>query len=214
MTTFVIMQNRIANEVRDVSTAAASDIESEIQAAIVSAVACYARERFYFNEATGTFSTVSGQEYYSSSDLADIPNMVEIDSMKINTGSRTYTLIPRDFSYIDQISSSTSAEGDPTDFVYYKQQIRVWPIPNAVRTVTVAYVKKLTALSASSDSNAWTTDAEELIRLKAKHDLYLNLLKNAQKAAELETPIMFTHASLKRETTMKASSGRLRPTSF
>lgn len=66
MSTYLILQNRISNEVRNVSTAASSDIQSEIQSAIKSAIAHYERERFYFSELRSeTFSTVANQEFYT-----------------------------------------------------------------------------------------------------------------------------------------------------
>lgn len=208
MTTYLVMQTRISDEL------ARDDLSSQVQLAILSAIDHYERERFYFTEGTATFSTVAGQEYYSSSDLADIATLVEIDSLRITVNSTRYTLCRRDFAYIDEIAASSTTTGDPTDFCYYKQQIRLYPTPSSVRTITMAYIKRLTALSSSSDSNAWTTDAEEMIRMRAKADLLYNVIRDPEEAAICERGAKIAHDALCHETARRISAGRVRPTNF
>lgn len=209
MTTYSVLQNRIAREVRTISTAAASGIESDIQSAILSAVAHYARDRFYFNTKTATFSTVVGQEYYSSSDLADIATLVTIDSLQVTIDGTKRPIGVRDFDTIDDAQDG-NVTGDPEFFAYYKQNIRFYPIPNAVRTITAALVYRLAALSVAGDSNAWTTDAEELIRCRAKADLYENLLKEYDAADRMKMRCAEVLSTLKRETRLRNSNGILR----
>ncbi len=52
----------------------------------------------------------------------------------------------------------------------YQDRINLFPIPGSTYTLTIHYLKALTALSADSDTNAWLTEGEELIRLHAKAD--------------------------------------------
>src|SRR5262245_10529722 len=133
--TYGDMQTRIADEIsRD-------DLTSQIRLAILSAIKHYKRQRLFFNEVIATFSTVASQTWYSSSDLPDIPNMVEIDSLKCTVSGNVYMLVRRPFEYLEQIDTSSSLTADPTDYAYYRQQIRLWPTPSAARTMTVAYVK-------------------------------------------------------------------------
>src|SRR3990170_745213 len=120
MSTFGAMQDRIADEL------ARTDLTSQVSRAIQSAIRFYERERFYFNESIGTFSTVASQEWYSSTDFADMPNIAEIDSVKITVNSMLYRLIPRDFSYIEEINVSASHTRDPIDYCYYRQQMTFW----------------------------------------------------------------------------------------
>lgn len=209
MSTFVILQNRISYEVRTISAASSSGIESQIQSAILSAVAHYAREPFYFNTKTNTFSTVANQEYYSSSDLADIATLVNIQAMTATVNSTKLPIKSLDFETIDDWQTG-AVKARPDYYAYYKQNIRLYPIPDAVYTITLAYVYKLTALSASSDSNAWTTDAEELIRCRAKADLYTNLLKEYDAADRMTARENEILRSLKRETRLRRSNNLLR----
>jgi hypothetical protein len=220
MTTYVIMQNRISDEAASVSTASSSLYETQIQSAILSAVAHYARERFYFNQKTNTFSTVANQEYYSSSDFTDLPNLVEIDGMTATIGSTKLPVKKMDFEPINDAQSS-AVVGFPRYYTYYKQNLRLYPIPDAVYTMTVAYLYKLTALSAGSDSNAWTTDAEELIRNRAKAALRCDTMKEDAAIAErmdlgrsgrpfYSYAEEMAYRALKRESRLRRNNGILR----
>jgi hypothetical protein len=70
-----------------------------------------------------------------------------------------------------QSGATTNA---PTHFAYFKQQIRLYPIPDAVYTVGLSYIYRFTTLSADGDTNAWMTDGEEVIRQSAKRRLALD----------------------------------------
>lgn len=208
---YVTLQNRIAQETRDTSTAAATDIEGRIQEAILSAIKFYESSRFYFNQTTGTFSTVAAQEYYSSTDLADIPNLITIDSMKLTlsdgTSKQDIDAVP--FETMDA-SQNGLVTGDPEYFAYYKQQIRLYPIPTAVRTVTMSYHYRLTALSAASDSNAWTDDAEDLIRNRAASEIWDKIVKEYAAADRCRIWEKQALDGLKEETRLRRSSPKLR----
>ncbi|MCW5615896.1 MAG: hypothetical protein KIT32_12315 [Rhodocyclaceae bacterium] len=184
MATYLAMQNRISDEAADVSTASASIYESQIQSAILSAIVHYEREPFYFNETTGTFSTVANQEYYSSSDLAAIATLVRILSMNVTINSVKLPIKPLPFETIDDWQNGL-VKNFPSYYCYYKENIRFYPIPDAIKTITMAYIYRLTALSAGTDTNAWTTDAEELIRARAKADLLINVKKVPEARAEM-----------------------------
>ena len=72
------MKTRIADEI------ARDDLTTQIGYAINDAISAYNNERFYFNETRDlTFYTVASQELYTSSDLADMPNILKIDWIKL-----------------------------------------------------------------------------------------------------------------------------------
>ena len=170
MTTYATMRTRIDDELTDEALT-----DAQINKAILSSIAHYERRPFWFNQTTGTFTTVNAQEYYSSSDLAAIATLVQIRSMVITISSLKSPVKPVDFNVIDD-EQDGSMTGHPYCYAYFKQNIRLYPIPDGAYTVTLAYIQKLTALSADGDSNAWTTDAEELIRNAAKRRLALDIL--------------------------------------
>lgn len=178
MTDYSTMRTRIADELAN-----DGDITSaQINYAIQDTIKQYERRPWWFNQKTGTFSTVDGQEYYGSADLADIPDIVQIISATLTVSSLKAPLRAVDYVTIDD-EQDGSVEGEPRVFASFKEEIRLYPIPNGVYTVTLSYIYRLTALSADGDSNAWTTDAEELIRQGAKRRIALNYLESEEVAA-------------------------------
>ncbi|MGL4559846.1 MAG: hypothetical protein ACRCV5_20305, partial [Afipia sp.] len=65
-------------------------------------------------------------------------------------------------------------------------QIRLYPIPDAVYTVTLSYLQKIAEPASDGDSNAWTEEAEELIRASAIRRLRRYDLRDYQGAAAAE----------------------------
>jgi hypothetical protein len=169
MSTYGAMQARIADDLIDVSVT-----NAQIKAAIQTAIKHYERKPFYFNQKIdGTFSTVATQEYYGAAALADIPNIVHVRSANVTINGSKRKLSPYDFQVVDD-GQDGSVTGDPYAYTTFNQQIRLYPIPNNVFTVKMSYVYKLAALSADGDTNAWMTEAEELIRQAAKRRIALD----------------------------------------
>lgn len=208
MSTFGTMQDRIADEI------ARTDLTTQIKRAIQTVIRHYERERFFFNENQATFTTSISQEYYQESDFASAPSIVEIDSMRVTKNGSTYTLLRRDFAYIDSIQSNSAYTGTPTDYAYYNKKIRLYPIPDAANVMVVSHVTKPATLSATTDTNAWMTEGEEMVRLKAKADIYLNVIRDPQEAVVMEQAARMAKETVWEETVRRISSGRLRPTSF
>lgn len=204
MTTYAIMKARIADDL------ARSDLTSQIAQEILSAVKFYERHRFYFNtRVSDTFSLVANQEYYGSSDLAAIPNLITIDDMYVTVSSVRYHVLQVPFDDIAAAQSGLIVRDPPFQFAYYAQQIRMFPIPSSARTVTMADLYRLTALSADSDSNAWTTDAEELIRNRAERILYSKIIKDMDAANEAAANEQEALRALKRETRLRQAPREL-----
>jgi hypothetical protein len=180
MSTYGTMKTRIADEFVNESITTA-----QIENAIKSAVKHYEREAFWFNQKVGTFATVAAQEYYTTAANADIPDIVRIDSMRSSEGNLLRAV---SFDHIEQMQDG-SVTSPPGFYTRYKDQIRLYPIPDAVYTMTMAYIYKLTTLSADADTNAWTDECEEMIRQASKRILSTDILHAddmAQRYAELE----------------------------
>jgi len=170
---FLDMQTRIDDELDRGGT-----MSAQIKKAIVSAVAFYERKDFYFTESSFQFSTVRGQEIYTSTDAAAIATAPNIERLNgLFFGSRI-PLHKRNWEYIDNISTLPISMAMPEDWAYRALTIRLYPIPDRAYTITAYDVPRLTMLSADTDSNAWTNDAEELIRARAKVDLIENVIRD------------------------------------
>jgi hypothetical protein len=182
MTTYATMRTRILDELADENLTAA-----QVNNAILSAIKHHERKPWWFNQKVGTFSTVADQELYTSSDLSDIPNMVQIQSLLVTSGSSTKApLRALDNGNIEDMQDGT-VTGEPEYYSRFADKIRLYPIPDAVYTMTASYVYKLTALSADSDTNSWTNECEELTRQAAKRILAADLLHDDDLAMKFGT---------------------------
>jgi hypothetical protein len=197
---------------------------SPIQDAIQSAIAKWEREPFYFNQTYGTlFTTVAGQEFYTSSDAAAIATSPDLIKLQVTISGQRYPITPRTWQYIADISANASVTGQPCDYAYFAERIRLYPIPDGAYTVTQSGTQRLTALSANSDTNAWTQDAYDLIRSEAKLILALEVLHDADLAARMQRAIYGDPTNprirgylypLQAETARRSGRGRVRPTHF
>lgn len=210
--TLGVMKARIADEM------SRTDLTTQIANAIFSAIHHYERQRFWFNEARVTVTTSTGQSFYDSADNAQLGSLVEIDGVTLQVGSVSWPLKQLAWSEIEELVSGTQVTGEPTHYAWYGEQLRLYPIPNAARTVVLSYVKRLADLATDTDANAWTllADAEELIRLRARVDLAETT------TGEEGTPVVQVLrarerevlARLLRETNAKRGPGRIVATRF
>lgn len=223
--TYLQMQTQIIDELGDradllapLLTAAAAS--SPIKRAIQSAIAKWERERFYFNEvynsATPLFTTVAGQELYTSSDAAGIATAPDIDELRALISGTRVVLTRRSWGELESASSNPSARGQPSEWAYFGQQLRLYPIPDTAYAIAASRVQRLAALSADSDTNVWTTDGYDLIRCEAIVHLARGILKDpalaAQAEAQIHSPRGYLY-QLKAETARRAKSG-IKPSSF
>lgn len=211
MASFLDMQTRIADELDR------SDLVPQIKKAIISAVAFYARKKFYFTETSFTFATVVGQEYYGSAAAAAIATSPSIAILNINVGGGRIELDKKTFDYIDSISYLATSSGQPEMWAYRAEQIRVYPIPSQIWTITAFNIPRLTELSADTDSNAWTNDAEAMIRARAKLDVILNVIRGVDMVDEiagLRAQEIDERSALFTEGASRAATGVMAPTDF
>ena len=180
-------------------------LTSQAQNAIQTAIDHYEGTRFFFNQERATAQTVNAQEFYAlPSDVLDI------DVLSITISNDTYKLIRRTYETLEDWNDQTST-GYPTDYAVYNQQIRLYPIPNADGyTLTLSYAKRLSALSSDSDSNAWTTTAEELIRSRADADMSYRILQNDKRAIGFKMLEQDAYQRLLSESNRRMMTGRTR----
>lgn len=195
---------------------------SPIQTAIQNAIAKWERKHFYFNEVEGSnaFTTVVGQEFYTAADAAVIGTNPHIDKLWVYISGNRYSLNPRTEQYISDTSLNPSNNGQPIDYAYYAESIRMYPIPDGAYPCTIEGVQRFTTLTNDTDANVWTQDAEALIRTEAKIDLLINTIKSPELAAD-QKRLIYGDAmeqgylyALMGETTQRAAVGRFRAMYF
>lgn len=232
---YITLQHQIADECGDnqalLSPLADSiGLASPIINAIQAAIAKWEREPFYFNDfrleplAGGPFNTVRGQEFYGAVDYAPLATLACIKSVRVLVGNNRYPLNERDSNYLNDISVNPVNTGQPVDYSYDAQQMRMYPIPNAAYPVGLTGTLRLSTLANDTDANAWTQDAFDLIRSEAKLILGRDVIYDENIAASAYRAIYgdpqfpedrgFLYA-LKAETTRRHSGRtRVRPTYF
>lgn len=210
MSTLAIMKARVADEL------ARSDLTSQIAYAITDAIERYQQDRFWFNESRDvTFPTVASQEYYTSSDNANIPNLYAIDYVVTTVGSNVHELKQLDPGEIELLSDNGTQTGEPYAYAYFQKKIRLYPVPNAVYTIRVAgHVKVAAPASDSEADNVWMTDAERLIRSRAKYELAVHVLKDAEMAVAMTGAVTEAYDLLKGRTNRQVGTGEVATVQF
>jgi hypothetical protein len=233
--TYADMQNRIASEMKrsdllsDVvlgNSDGPADIPagesfsgalSSIALAIQSAILQYQFTRFYFSElAYATWNTVENQEWYSTAD--GVPgDIMAIDTLTVIyndvTGVRL-PLVPREFEWVEFRQTGTLFSGIPTDYAYYQQQFRLFPIPISISPLYLAYWQLQPAPVNPTDAGYWMNDCEELIRCSAKRRLYAHVIGDPDEAAVQVAAEQDALRELRKITAMRTGMGKVAATQF
>lgn len=215
MTTRAVMKARIANEL------ARDDLETEIGEQIASAIAHYQFRRFWFNQdEVATFSTEDGTEFY------DLPTpFLSIDHVKASDGSARWSLDETQNSLVREWQSGTITNSRPSVWTQAQGQLRLWPVPDGVYTITVAGLIDRMPASDSETDNPWMTYAESLIRSRAKALVRIEILRAPAAIAEaanlraaredfLSLIEAATFRNLAQQTRKRTNTGRVRPSSY
>jgi len=213
-TTFADIKSDIADDIDDTT----SEYTSQIAKAVQGAQRYCERFKFYFNETRSqTFTTVNGQDWYGSADNSYIPDVVWITNLYSEDSNGQRILLVRERpEAIELLSDNSAATGEPYMWTYFNQKIRLYPIPGSttftIRMEIANY--KLGALSADADTNAWLTEAYDMLKARAKYILYKNTLKDAELAAEALNDFTDQRAMLFAETSNRHATGFIEPTCF
>lgn len=173
MSTYVQLQSRIADDLDR------TDLTSQIKQCILLAVQNYKNERFWFNETNATANATT-----SSAQVAAPTDILRLDHLYIIISGENIELMPCDLSAIVEFRPTTN--GRPRAFAYYDNQFELDRKCDQAYSLSLYYLRELTALSADGDSNGWTTDGEDLIVYHAEKKLYANVIKDSAKAAAAE----------------------------
>lgn len=193
---------------------ARSDLTTYVTQAINKAIEHYSRYRFWFNETTGTLSTVDGTQSYATAD--GLPSdIAEIDVVTVHQTSTTrLDAVPRTYQWIRTNSTNTALEDVPSDYAFYASKLWLYPTPNAVYTVTISYKKTYSDLSADSDYNDFTTNAQDLIEARARWWLMTRKVMDYNGASIAKADEVDALKALMDRTVQLTSSGKVRATSF
>ena len=199
-----------------------TDLDTEIQASILSAVQFYENEKWWWKEQQDTsLSTVLNQAFILLPDNFDYE-----DAFTITYTTYPLPMIKRDWeTMIRFLISSQTMRGQPTDYAFYEGKIYFYPTPNGAYQLTLWKTRTLTPLSSDSESNEWTTDAEEMIRSRTIADIRCHILRESAALQEMQVmrgmnKDQFSNRELSaynklwNKSSIKLSSGHISPHMF
>lgn len=192
--TYLDLQSRIADDL------SRTDLTSQIKENILLAIQNYKHERFWFNEASTTLTAT-----LSSAQVAAPTGILEIDKLYITISSTNIELIQKDLNTIVEYRPTTN--GRPLSYAYYGNQFELDRKSDSAYSLPLYYLKELSALSADADTNAWTTDAEDLIVFHAEKGLYANVIKDTEKAATAQAQETAALTQLRARRTGRIATG-------
>ena len=162
MATYGAVVNRIVEELPRGDTSITAIVAQQM----LSAIEFYTNDRFWFNEKQTTLTTSSSLAYYAwPSDMIEIDSVVAFDA----AGTK-YELEPMSYQQMN-IADAGNNFGQPYWYSTYGKQFRLLPVPDATFTFVVSHQYSPATLSATTETNAWTTEAEALIRARTSKNL-------------------------------------------
>lgn len=194
--------------------------------AINDAIALQEGERYKFNEKRYQILTVAGQEYYdltsptlltsAGAAVGTGETLLELDDITCTVNNQPYRLCPRTQQSMNEWQTPTY-EGQPADYTLYGQQLRIFPLPDAVYTLNLMGLARLAPnpLSADGDTNGWMTEGAGIIRGHAKLLIYRDVLRDPDGVALATQQIIEaggnpSPASAKRKMAAQAYTGQQR----
>lgn len=215
MSTLGNLKAKIASEMKRTELSASS---TAIAVAIDEAIEHYAGRRFPWNEFNDGLKTLAASSTAVTLSISGMGRIRDIESMKASIGTRDYYLNKTRWADLDRADSGQFF-GYPQNFAVQAKTVRFYPPPNDAYVVRIAGVKSLEDVSLSSTSgasNAWTDPAqgEQLIKLKAKSNLWRDHVRNPTMADRFDKWAERQFRAISLTTKNLKKSGRTRPTQF
>ena len=200
MSDFGTLKARIADEL------SRSDLTSQISNHVLDAIKRLENEAFWFNQAEATLNTAQGDRLYA------LPgDFLKISALKATYQDSDWLLNPRSLAWQYDLSD---IQGSPTTYVIHRESLTLYPTPDRVYTLTLGYLKRLATLSADTDSNEWTAEAEEMIRAAACETLCRGILRDPGWADQWRAMRLAARRALRSRTTLATTTGTLQPSGF
>jgi hypothetical protein len=201
---------------------ARSDLNSQIEAEIKLAIARYNRRVSWLSEVrAGTLATVANQSFYSTFDITAADAVQDVagrsavsfqDVLKIDhLRDADYDELRRvSYSDFERFFDTSGSSGGPDYFTIYGGKLGLWPVPDAIETLTISAVVKPQVPSIGGDTSVWFEQAQELIENAAAQAVCIKFTQDAERAAIFAALEKVHYDDLVREGALKMATGRLR----
>lgn len=211
------MTDRSEIEAQIADDLARSDLSSQITAAVNTAIRSYRFERLGFNEAYKVSATLS-----TSADTMALSSISvrfrKVDRIRIVRAAGDYLdLYHRDYDWI-MSRQDVRVICQPVEYAIYNSAIHFDSMADQNYELLFDGIKELGSAASASysngDTSAWFNDARELIRHRAKRELYANVLKDMELAAVAGAAEKEALNVIKAELGQQITTGFIRPTEF
>lgn len=181
-------------------------LASNLDLAIQGAIAQYANERFWYNEAETTTAFVPNNQYLPLPTGQHI-----VDAFYVVIGNVRYKLTKRSMEYIED-QYTTPQFGQPTDYCEFLTNARVWPCPQIAYPAIWLTVSDVTPLDYTdpTSSNYWTNEAYDLTTAQAKLRLFRDQFRDADGAELSKAQMSEAYENIKGESNRRVGTGRIR----
>jgi len=159
MATLDDLKTRIRLETGKDDIADGGEAEAALDTAIERAVEFYAERRFWFNQDSGTASTVASTAYVNTPYAVRVPEVVSYSGTALRK---------RSLSEFQHLTDT----GQPLYWDERGDRIYLYPIPNAVYALSVYGIAQIDAPTSGSDETVWTNEAYDLIAARTRFLLY------------------------------------------
>lgn len=159
------------------------NLETQVRAAIKSAIRFYEAEPFSWSQQALTYQGVAGDDTMFLVTPTQPLRVRKIRSMRLMQ-PQLWLLRPTTMEWIEQRQDGTIV-GDPTHYAWLGlSEVRFYPTPHRAFTLRVVADTDQKALVADGDSNFWTDEGFDLIRAHAKADVLANTIRGEAGRAE------------------------------
>ncbi|MGF7158233.1 hypothetical protein [Bartonella heixiaziensis] len=211
--TFDHMVTLIQDEIDDTT----AEYSVQIQDSIFTALRLCEREPFFFNEKRiMTFKTKPRKTWYEQEDgFFMYPGMI-LESVFLGTYAPTQKqLFFKPSEALQKQYGTQPPLETPVFYTCSEQKIGLFPTPANVETVRLSYARAYFGEGMGmQEDNPWFIHAFDLIKARAKYELYKNILKDPEYAAvsfnDFQEQLQVLHA----ETSRRKGASNILPMKF
>lgn len=188
----------------------------QIQNAVLSAIRFCSSEPFYFNQNRSVILTVKpGYACYDAQDNPALAYPGSISGIDCEDRGQVFALNRERAEVLQQLAGGKVMMGLPCLYSFYGQQLCFYPVPDKNYAMRLLLnPARLPAMQESENCNPWFTEAFDLIKARAKYDIYKDILKDAPMAAAAFNDFKEAWQALAAETSRRSGVRRVRATQF
>ncbi|UTO28118.1 hypothetical protein [Bartonella harrusi] len=210
--TFSHMVALIQDEIDDTT----AEYSTQIQDSIVNALRLCEREPLFFNEKReATFKTQSSKMWYGKEEGVFIEKTADLEAVFLGRDAATQMpLLFKSVEALQQQYGEQPPQGNPLFYTCRNQKIGLFPTPKQIETIRLVYASFRFGDEGVREENPWFIHAFDLIKARAKYELYKNILKDPEYAAVSFRDYQEQLQTLRFETSRRKGAGNILPTQF